>query len=102
VAVVREGLWNTVDGVQGRPLAFWFLAAGLQLILLGALTDWIEARRPRMQLPRFFGWTLLAFAVGGIVLLPVSGFWLLLPPALGILTRRGRRMRRTRSATGSS
>ncbi len=88
VAVVREGLWNTVEAVQGRPLAFWFIAAGLQLILLGALASWIEAREP---LPRFLGWTLLAFAAGGIVLLPVSGFWLLLPPATGILARRAPR-----------
>jgi uncharacterized membrane protein len=88
VAVVREGLWKTVDGtVQGRPLAFWFVAAGFLVALLGALTSWIEAR---MEPPRFLGWTLLAFAVVGIVMMPVSGFWLLLPPAVALVARTRR------------
>jgi hypothetical protein len=85
VAVVREGLWNTVALVQGRPLAFWFIAAGFLVALVGALTGWIEAR---MEPPRFLGWTLLAFAVVGIVMMPVSGFWLLLPAAVAILMKR--------------
>jgi hypothetical protein len=89
VEIVRAGLWNTVASVQGRAEAVWFIAAGLQLILLGALALWIEARSPREPLPRFLGWTLLAFAVAGVVLMPVSVFWLLLPPAVGILARRG-------------
>ncbi len=88
VAIVREKLWNTVDAVPGRPLAFWLIFAGLLLALLGALAHWIEAREP---LPRFLGWTLLVFAVLGIVLMPISGFWFLLPPAAGILARRGQR-----------
>jgi hypothetical protein len=92
VAIVREGLWNTVDAVPGRPLAVWFLCAGLQVILLGALTNWIETQGP---LPRFLGWTLLAFAALGSVLMPVSGFWLLLPPAVAILVRS-----RPREASG--
>jgi Family of unknown function (DUF6463) len=85
-AVVREGLWNTVNGtVQGRPEAFWFIAAGFLLMLLGALTSWIEAR---LEPPRFLGWTLLAFAAVGIVMMPVSGFWLLLPPGVAFLMKR--------------
>jgi hypothetical protein len=87
IAVVREGLWNTVAGVQGRPLAFWFVAAGFLVALVGALTSWIEAR---MAPPRFLGWTLLAFAVVGIVMIPVSGFWLLLPPAVALAARTAR------------
>ena len=23
-AIVRDGVWNAVDGYSGRPLAFWF------------------------------------------------------------------------------
>ncbi|HEY2738283.1 MAG TPA: DUF6463 family protein [Thermoanaerobaculia bacterium] len=88
VAILREKLWNTVDAVPGRPLAFWLIFAGLLLALLGALASWSEAREP---LPRFLGWTLLVFAVLGIVLMPISGFWFLLPPAAGILARRGQR-----------
>lgn len=86
IAVVREGFWDTVNNtVEGRPLAFWFIAAGFLVALVGALTSWIEAR---MEPPRFLGWTLLAFAAVGIVMMPFSGFWLLLPPALAIVARR--------------
>ena len=88
VEILRAGLWNTVASVQGRPEAVWFIAAGLQLILLGALANWIEARGPGEPLPRFLGWTLLGFAILGAVLIPISGFWLLVPPAVGILLRR--------------
>lgn len=85
IAVVREGLWDTVSLVQGRPLAFWFIAAGFLVALVGALTNWIEVR---MEPPRFLGWTLLGFAVAGIVMMPVSGFWLLLPPAVALVMKR--------------
>lgn len=85
IAVFREGLWNTVYTVEGRPLAFWFISVGLLVALLGTLTNWIEAWTAP---PRFLGWTLLAFAVVGIVMIPVSGFWLLLPPAMATLARR--------------
>jgi len=91
VAVIRERLWNTVnDTVQGRPLAFWFIAAGFLVALAGALTSWIEAR---LEPPRFLGWTLLGFAAVGIVMMPVSGFWLLLPPGVALVARRVRAAR---------
>jgi Family of unknown function (DUF6463) len=36
-------------------------------------------------LPPFLGWSLLALGVGGVILMPASGFWLALPQAVLML-----------------
>ncbi len=76
--------WSALAGaaVEER-LAFWFVAAGVLLALVGALADDFEVRRVR--LPPLGGVLLLALAALGVVLDPASGFWLLVPPALGWL-----------------
>ncbi len=90
-AIASAGFLRTVaargdDG--GRSLALWFLIAGLMLALVGILVDAIEAGdRP---LPRGFGVALLALALAGIAVVPLLGFWLLLPPAVAVIAR-GRR-----------
>lgn len=40
--IVTSGLWNSVDGHKGRPLAFWFEFAGLLTIVFGLAIDSIE------------------------------------------------------------
>lgn len=82
--LTRAGVWNGVGwSTDGRPLAFWFLAAGLLGLLVGGLADWVEAGGER-KLPRFFGWHLIGIALVGGVCLPTSAFWLLLVPGLGV------------------
>lgn len=85
--IVGARLWNSVNVYTPmRYLAFWFLFAGVATILIGYLADWIEgvAGRP---LPRAIGWTLLAIALVGVIVTPVSGFWLVFPPAVGALAQ---------------
>ena len=80
-------LWNSLNpATPMRYLAFWFLFAGVATILIGYLADWIE-RVAQRSLPRFLGWTLLAIAIVGVVVTPVSGFWLVFPPAFGALAQ---------------
>jgi len=87
--IARSGLWSSVGwSSDGRALAFWFVLAGLLLLLVGAMADWTEAHVPG-ALPRFFGWTLLAITLVGCVCLPVSGFWALLVPAIGAIRAPG-------------
>ena len=87
--VVRAGVWNSVGWSDpGRAAAFWFLATGAFALLAGSLVDDAEARSAR--LPVRFGWGLTAVALIGGVLLPVSGFWLLLVPGIGALRARRR------------
>ena len=82
-AIGKRGWWNAVDGDLTTERAFWFTIFGPLAVLLGALMVWVERRGVR--LPKFLGWALL----GGIgvcgVLMPVSGMWLLVPPALALL-----------------
>jgi len=83
--ILRDGVWNAVDGHAGRPLAFWFVFVGLFTIVFGGLVDWIESRG--LRLPRRLGWGLAIVALLAIVTMPVGGGWLLLPPAVGALLR---------------
>jgi hypothetical protein len=85
----RSGLWDALAGYQERELGFWFIVSGWLMILAGGLLDTLEAHGA--ALPFWFGWALLALVVVGVVLMPVSGFWLLLPPTLGVLRRTSRR-----------
>jgi len=87
--MVREGLFNTVVAQFDRNAAFWFLYTGFALLLLGALVDWCE--KTKGTTPRFLGWGLLALTVPGLVIMPQSGFWLLLIPSIGLLARRSQR-----------
>ncbi len=90
--IAAAGIWNTLDAQGrdgGRSLAFWFLIAGFILALLGALVDWIE-RHHGGRVPSLLGWSLLALAALGIVLVPTLAFWLLLPPAIAAIARARR------------
>lgn len=79
LAMARDGFVNAVDPHLDRSLAFWFLLMSPLLWIVGRFALWLgaEGRRP----PAWLGRSLLALALVGAVLMPVSGFWLLLPPA---------------------
>ena len=85
--LLSEGLVNTVNGQPEREFPVWFVVAGLLMILFGALIDHLEARG--LPLPAFVGWGLVALFVPLLVVMPISGVWLLLPPIVGAL--RGRK-----------
>lgn len=79
-AMVEDGFVNTVTASLERGVIFWFLVAGVGLILSGLLALGYE--RP---LPASFGWGLLALAVVGALMLGPSGFLLAIPQALYVL-----------------
>jgi len=89
LAILRDGVWNAVDGHPGRPLAFWFVFLGLFTIVFGSLVDWIERRG--LSTPGLVSWAFLVLVVFGIVTMPVGGGWLLLPAGLGMVVRSSRR-----------
>lgn len=83
--IVADGLWNTVsEGQWERTTAFWFMMFGFMLIFLGYTADWIMKKKG-ITLPAAFGWMLLAVCLVGVVIMPVSGFWLGLPQAIILL-----------------
>lgn len=83
--LLGEGLINTVNGQPEREFAVWFTVTGILTLLVGALIDWMEARGT--PLPVFVGWSLLILTAAILVLMPISGGWLLLPGAIGAIFR---------------
>ena len=65
---------------------FWYVVTGLGLGLLGGLAWWVE--RQGLRLPTALGVALLALSFAGLLLGPVTGFWLFLLPGALILLRR--------------
>ena len=85
----NEGLINTVNGQPDREFAFWFIAFGILTMIFGAFVNSCEKRN--VPFPRFFGWTLLAFTTVIVTIMPISGGWLVLIPAIGAVFRTGAR-----------
>ena len=83
-----EGLWNTVNGQPPREQVFWFLCTGIMLLIVGVLVNQVE--RSGLAIPRFVTWTFAGLVVAGVVVMPISGIWLLIPPVAGLVIRRQR------------
>ncbi len=87
-SILREGLFNTIPLNQQpeREAAFWFLFAGFVLLIIRGLVVWIEHNT--MDTPAFLSWSFLSITAVGAFIMPVSGFWLLLIPTIGLFRRR--------------
>lgn len=80
--IAQAGWFDAVRGHVSRGHAAWFLLAGLLLLMLGAVVDAME--KAGLRPGRSLGGFMLATAVLLLVLMPLSGTWLLLPPAFGL------------------
>lgn len=83
--IAAEGFFNAVSGYQEREIAFWFLFFGFLCGIAGLMIDWSE--RAIGALPGFLGWSLLAFSVAFVIIMPKSGAWMLFVPAVGAIWR---------------
>jgi hypothetical protein len=88
LALVREGLLATIDVQPDRGAVFWFFYTGFALALLGAWIDEREAEARRF--PGYLVASLAALTGAGVIIMPRSGFWLLIPPVLGAIVRNRR------------
>jgi hypothetical protein len=86
--LVGEGLFNTVDIQPDRNAAFWFLFGGFALLIIGGLIDWAEKKK--LALPSFLKWSFAVLTVVGCVIMPKSGFWMLIIPTVGLFLRRSK------------
>ncbi|MGH3579965.1 MAG: DUF6463 family protein [Candidatus Binatia bacterium] len=76
--MVREGFFGTIwYGQWDRAAAFWFLLFSPICVLLGQMVAHARARDDRWLLT-VIGWNLLATSLVGVVIMPLSGFWILL------------------------
>ncbi|NDJ77949.1 MAG: hypothetical protein GYB65_16995, partial [Chloroflexi bacterium] len=86
--IARAGFFNAADKTPARDGAFWFMFTGAMLLLLGEVVRWTHKRTG--TLPASLGWGFLALSVVGALMMPVSGFWLVIPVS-GLLLRAARR-----------
>jgi hypothetical protein len=84
----EAGVFDVVAGNAARGHATWFLVAGPTLIFIGVLVDALE--KAQLRPPLALGIAMLLTAVLLLVLMPRSGGWLLLAPALAMIARAGR------------
>ncbi len=89
VAVARRGEFHTIGSDPTAGAAIWFLLFGVLLFLCGLAIDVLEQASLR-PLPKIIGWVLFALGLMGVMIMPLSGFWLALPPAIAIITARSR------------
>jgi hypothetical protein len=81
--IARSGFVHSVDPHFDRGAAFWFLFTGFLFFLIAQWMNWfIKENRP---IPKFVGWHLLFLSSLGVLLMPLSGFWLIIPQAMIIL-----------------
>ncbi|MEJ2579908.1 MAG: DUF6463 family protein [Kineosporiaceae bacterium] len=73
---------NIAGGDLGRAAVFWLFYLGVPFLLLGQLARW--AQQQLGVLPAAFGWTTVFSGLVGWIVVPVSGFPLLV--ALGVYT----------------
>ena len=83
--IARSGWWNAVSPDPfnlnyEREAAFWCMMISPLLLILGMLCCWIQEQK--LTMPAFVGWILLAVTIISVVIMPVSGVWLLLPPSI--------------------
>lgn len=92
LGVVQEGFFRALSPHHDRLEIFWSLCFGVMAFFLGQLISRSEAKGVRT--PAVLGWELLALGLLGAVLMPVSGWWLVMVVGALILVDA----RRTRPA----
>jgi len=86
-SVIQRGVFNTVGTDQLVGVIVWFVLFGGVVFICGLAVSALERLSPG-PLPKSLGWSLLALATVGVVLMPASGFWLVFPPAIAVLARK--------------
>lgn len=85
--VVGQGLFDSIGSDPLRGAVAWFVLFGALLALLALAITPLERLGAAAAL-RALGGGLLALIACGLVLMPVSGFWLALPVAWSLTRRR--------------
>lgn len=82
--IVQRGVFDSVGSDPMRGAVVWFGLFGAALALLGWAIMLLERSPAPPAALRPLGMGVLALALLGIALMPASGFWLALPPALAL------------------
>ncbi|WP_310384690.1 DUF6463 family protein [Roseateles sp.] len=87
LSLVQRGLFDAVGQDPMAAATVWFVLFGALLALLALAITPLERSGDGLTLRRL-GWGVLLLSVLGVVLMPVSGFWLALPAGIAMLRRR--------------
>lgn len=87
--IARRGFFGGVEADMRLAAVTWFVLSGALLFIVGLAVSALERSNPA-QLPASVGWSLLALALLGIALMPASGFYFVLVPAVAVVLK-GRR-----------
>ena len=88
-SLIERGVLNTVGNDPLTGAVVWFVLFGVALFIGGLAVSALEQSSPD-PLPKSLGWSLLALVALGVALMPASGFWLAIPPAVAILLHKPR------------
>jgi hypothetical protein len=82
--IANSGFVNSINSEMDRNAIFWFLFGGFMMMILGKLMqDYLnENDKP---LPVSLGYYLLVLSIIGCIMMPISGFWTVLPQAILII-----------------
>jgi hypothetical protein len=81
--IAARGVFNSVGHDPTIGAVSWFVLCGFCLAALGLAVDVMERAGQRS---RAVGVSLSLMVLLGLILMPASGFWLLLPPAISLAT----------------
>ncbi|MFZ6658321.1 DUF6463 family protein [Undibacterium sp. TJN19] len=82
--MLERGVFNTVNRDPQRSAATWFLLFGLVLALLALTITTLEKKQDFPE-ARKLGIGIFLLCAFSIVLIPASGFWLAIPPAIALM-----------------
>src|SRR5687767_2403311 len=81
--IAKSGFVNSINEQMDRNAIFWFIFAGFLMMMLGKLMQ--DYLKLEFRLPRSLGIAMLVLSIIGCIMMPVSGFWLVVPQAILIL-----------------
>lgn len=84
--VGRRGVFNSVGNDPLAGMVAWFLLFGAIMALLGMAVSMLE-RAAQFKGARALGIGTGLMTLAGVILMPVSGFWLAFPPAIALMRR---------------
>jgi Family of unknown function (DUF6463) len=85
--ILEDGVAGAVSGEVGREALFWFVVTGFGWLAFAHVTHHVV--RATGRVPAAVGWWSLGMAVPSVVLMPKSGWWLLV--GVGLVALRASR-----------
>lgn len=91
--IIARGVFNAINRDPLRSAAIWFLLFGGPLLLLGITIHSLESK-PGFTEASGLGLGILLCCILGVILMPVSGFWLAMPAAIALMNMQTNKKQR--------